>query len=149
MRRKLSDETNPADWFYLADDRLHAADLLWKTGGLTPSGIELLQAAAERYLKGYLIAKGWHLIKTHDLEELVAKAASFDQSFSRFVRFAEELTEDFFAQHYPGQDWSQVGLNYETLRQQTGELVLLIQSLLPQQFPPPASLAEQADKSKN
>jgi hypothetical protein len=22
MRRKLSDETNPADWFYLADDRL-------------------------------------------------------------------------------------------------------------------------------
>jgi len=26
MRRKLSDETNPSDWFYLADDRLHAAD---------------------------------------------------------------------------------------------------------------------------
>ena len=100
-------------------------------------------------LKGYLIAKGWHLIKTHDLEELVAKAASFDPSFSRFARFAEELTEDFFAQHYPGQDWSQVGLNYETLRQQAGELVLLIQALLPQQFPPPASLAEQADKSKN
>ena len=29
MRRKQSDETDPADWFYLAEDRLRAADVLW------------------------------------------------------------------------------------------------------------------------
>ena len=56
MQRKLSDETSPADWFYLAQDRLHAADVLWAANGLTASGIELLQEAVERYLKGYLIA---------------------------------------------------------------------------------------------
>ena len=77
MQHKLSDETNPADWFYLAKDRLHAVDVLWKADGLTASGIELLQEAAERYLKGYLIAKGWRLIKTHDLEKLVVEASLF------------------------------------------------------------------------
>ena len=104
MRGKQSDETDPADWFYLAEDRLRAADVLWKAEGLTASGIELLQEAAERYLKGYLVARGWRLVKTHDLEALLDAASSFDPAFGRFAAFAEELTEDFFAQHYPGQD---------------------------------------------
>ena len=139
MQRKLSDETNPADWFYLAKDRLRAADVLWAANGLTASGIELLQEAVERYLKGYLIAKGWRLLKTHDLDELIAQAISFDVSFSRFIEFAEELTEDFIAQHYPGQDWSKVGENYEALRHQAGELVGVIRALLPHFFPIPSS----------
>jgi HEPN domain-containing protein len=136
MLRKQSDETDPADWFYLAADRLRAADLLWETDGLTASGIELLQEAAERYIKGYLVAKGWRLIRTHDLEKLVGEALLFDASFGQFVDFAQELTEDFFAQHYPGQDWSDVGQNYAELRRQAGELVGLIQRSLPQYFAP-------------
>ena len=47
MLRKHSDENDPSDWFYLAADRLKIADLAWKQEGLTPSGIELLQEAAE------------------------------------------------------------------------------------------------------
>ena len=58
MLRKLSNESDPADWFYLATDRLKTADLAWKVEGLTASGIELLQESVERYLKGYLIARG-------------------------------------------------------------------------------------------
>ena len=30
MLRKHSDENDPADWFYLAADRLKAADILWR-----------------------------------------------------------------------------------------------------------------------
>jgi HEPN domain-containing protein len=135
MRRKQSDETDPADWFYLAGDRLRAADLLWNVEGLTASGIELLQESAERYLKGYLVARGWRLVKTHDLEALLDVAVTFDPAFSRYAAFAEELTEDFFAQHYPGQDWSETGQNYEELRRQAGDVVALIQRSLPQFFP--------------
>jgi len=101
MRRKQSDETDPADWFYLAEDRLRAADVLWKAEGLTASGIELLQEAAERYLKGYLVARGWRLVKTHDLEALLDAASSFDPAFGRFAAFAEELTEDFLRSTIP------------------------------------------------
>ena len=135
MRRKQSDETDPADWFYLAEDRLRAADVLWKAEGLTASGIELLQEAAERYLKGYLVARGWRLVKTHDLEALLDAASSFDPAFGRFAAFAEELTEDFFAQHYPGQDWSKTGENYEELRRRAGDVVAHIQRSRPQFFP--------------
>ena len=95
-----------------------------------------MQEATERYLQGYLIARGWTLVKTHDLERLVKEAAQFEAKFSAFAPFAEELTEDFFAQHYPGGDLTQVGQNYETLREQAGEMIVLIQQSLPQFFPP-------------
>jgi HEPN domain-containing protein len=62
-----TDETNPQDWFLLAAERLSAADVLYGESGSTYSGIEILQEAVERYLKGFLIAKGWRLRKVHDL----------------------------------------------------------------------------------
>jgi HEPN domain-containing protein len=134
MLHKQTDDKNPGDWFAFAEERLRAADVLWKHVGLTASGIEILQEAVERYLKGYLIAKGWTLVKTHDLERLLKEAAEFDPAFARFKALAEELTEDFFAQHYPGEDTTLVGQNYDTLRQQTGQLVTLIEQSLPHYF---------------
>ena len=137
MLRQQTDDKNPADWFAFAEERLRAADVLWEHQGLTASGIETLQEAVERYLKGYLIAKGWALIKTHDLERLLKEATAFDPTFNKFKSLAEELTEDFFAQHYPGEDTTLVGQNYETLRKQAGEIVALIEQSLPQYFPKP------------
>jgi HEPN domain-containing protein len=96
-----------------------------------------LQEAVERFLKGYLIAKGWTLVKTHDLERLLKEAAGFEPAFVNFKSLAQELTEDFFAQHYPGEDTTLVGQNYETLRKQAGQLAELIQLSCPQYFPKP------------
>ena len=140
MLRKLSNEGDPADWFYLALDRLKTADLAWNAEGLTASGIELLQESVERYLKGYLIAKGWKLMKTHDLSVLVSEAICLDAQFKSFTSLADELTRDFFALHYPGGDWQTIGQHYPDLRRQTSEMVELIQKSLPQYFPrPPAN----------
>ncbi len=136
MLHRPTDDQNPADWFAFAQERLHGADVLYRSEGITALGIEALQEATERYLQGYLIARGWTLVKTHDLERLVKEAAQFEAKFSAFAPFAEELTEDFFAQHYPGGDLTQVGQNYETLREQAGEMIVLIQQSLPQFFPP-------------
>lgn len=58
LRRKQSSETDPADWFFAAADPLRVADGTWERDGLTLTGIELLQEAVERYLKGYLIVRG-------------------------------------------------------------------------------------------
>lgn len=135
MLRRPTDEKNAADWFAFAEERLRAADTLWKCEGLTAAGIEMLQEAAERYLKGYLIAKGWSLIRTHDLTKLIHDTLPYSPGFADFYPLAEELTRDFFAQHYPGGDMTGVGENYELLRQQTGDLVALIQKSLPQFFP--------------
>jgi HEPN domain-containing protein len=136
MPPKFSDETNPADWFYLAQDRLRIADLAWRQEGLTPAGVELLQEAVERYLKGYLVSQGWLLIKTHDLERLVSDASFYDARFRQFAALADELNRDFFIQHYPGGDWTDFGSNYEKLRAETDKLIELIKIILPQFFKP-------------
>ena len=137
LPRKKSSESDPADWFYVAAERLRAADVAWEHNGLTFSGIELLQEAMERYLKGYLIAVGWQLERTHDLRKLLSVAMTHDPAFAAFQSFTDELTDDFFAQHYPGGDWTYVGQNYESMRAQAGKIVALIQQSLPQFFPKP------------
>lgn len=137
MLRKQSSESDPADWLYLATDRLKAADIIWAAEGTTPSGLELLQEAAERYLKGYLIAKGWQLQKTHDLVVLLKAAIGYEPGFSQFRTLADDLTQEFFSQHYPGGDWTDLGADYETYRRELGRMIDLIQQSLPQFFPPP------------
>lgn len=139
MLHRPTDDQNPADWFAFAEERLRGADYLRKGEGVTALGIEALQEATERYLKGFLVAKGWALVKTHDLERLTKEASQFDNRFATFQTFAIELTEDFFGQHYPGGDMTSVGENYDTHRQQAGQMIELIQQSLPQFFPPPSA----------
>jgi hypothetical protein len=50
----ISDPANPDAWFILAKDRLEKADALYEQFGASWSGVELLQEAAERYLKRFL-----------------------------------------------------------------------------------------------
>ena len=69
MLRKQTDETNPGDWFAFAVERLRGADVLWREEGVTGLGIEALQEAVERYLKGCLIAHGWVSLKPGKLWE--------------------------------------------------------------------------------
>ena len=131
MLKKQTSETDPADWFAFAEERLCGADVLWKAAGLTALGIEALQESMERHLKGYLVASGWRLVKTRDLTHLIREANGRDSRFHLYLPLAEELTEDFFSQHYPGGDTTQTGENYESMREQVGNLVGLIDSLPP------------------
>jgi HEPN domain-containing protein len=124
----MTSEDNPADWYLLAQDKLSAADAVFQSLGATLSCAELLHEAVERYLKGYLISKGWRLVRTHDLTDLIASAAEFDSAFAQFEEFAEDLTEQFFLQHYPGSDLTDVGQNFAELRKQVDELLKLIQA---------------------
>ena len=134
MLRRQTSASNPADWFAFAADRLKASDLIWRTEGLTHSGVECLQESLERYLKGFLIAKGWKLVKTHDLTHLLSESRKFDAFFDRYVELAEQLTEQFFLQHYPGLDTTGVGKNYEEMREQTGDIVEHLKRNFPQYF---------------
>jgi HEPN domain-containing protein len=122
----ITDPQNPRHWLLLAQERLEKADALFEQFGSSYSGVELLQEAVERFLKGYLVAKGWRLVRTHNLPELVAEAAGYDGDFKRFLDFAASLTQQFWEQHYPGGDLTEVGSDYTDLRQQAGELVALV-----------------------
>ena len=81
-----TDETNPAHWFLLADERLEAADALYQTRGACYSVVELLQEAVERYLKGYLIGRGWTFRRIHNLSTLLDAAIVKD---AKFIAYAD------------------------------------------------------------
>ena len=134
-----TDEGNPHDWFLLAKERLEKADALYNQFGPSYSGVELLDEAVERYLKGYLVANGWPLERIHDLNRLVEAAMAFASQFSDFAELAHSLTEQFWEQHYPGGDLTEVGSDYELLRQQAGEMIALILASVP----PPDKTAEE------
>jgi len=119
-------EANPSDWYHLAEDRLRAADASRSAAGVTFAGVELLHEAVERYLKGYLVSSGWVLRRTHDLGELLAVAIGYNQQLTAFQSLADNLTDQFWAQHYPGGDLSAVGLDYDQVRQEVGTLVHLL-----------------------
>lgn len=123
-----TDEKNPQDWLYLARERLQAADALFLSLGATYSGVELLQESVERFLKAYLISRGWELLKIHNLSTLLDYAVSFDERFKNNADLSENLTAQFWAQRYPGDDLSEVGLDYPELREQASILITLIES---------------------
>ena len=125
-----TNEDNPADWLRSARSRLRSADLLHPLEGATEAVIELMQEAAERFLKAYLIERGWKLRKIHDLGALVAEAVNLDQRFSVFEDFADSLTDQFWAQHYPGGDLDEVGQDYPALRQSLGKMITLIEAAI-------------------
>jgi HEPN domain-containing protein len=120
-------EKNPQDWLFLARERLMAADALFHSLGATYSGVELLQEAVERFLKAYLISKGWELQKIQNLSTLLDFSIAFDERFKAHADLAENLTVQFWAQHYPGDDLSEVGFDYPELRQQAAQLIDLIE----------------------
>lgn len=76
--------------------------------------------------RGTLVARGWSIVKTHDLNRLLASACEFENSFSCFAAPCQILTEQFWEQHYPGGDLEEVGEGYSELRDAVGRMVQLI-----------------------
>ncbi len=62
----------------------------------------MCQGSAEKYLKAYLIWKGWELEKIHDLKNLLNYAIDFDSDFEKLLLECELLNEYIEEGRYPG-----------------------------------------------
>ena len=118
-------ENNPSDWILLAEERLQSTDALIQARGVCYSAVELLQESIERYLRGS-ISRNWKLERIHDLNRRLDLCLDHSKEFSRFAPLAQSLTEQFWAQHYPGDDLSEVGEDYPELRREAQDLIELI-----------------------
>lgn len=75
----------PKAWIGWADNDLAFAR--WGLQSDRPFAAQicyLCQQAVEKYLKGYLIAQGWMLEKTHSIAKLLTVCISVDGSFTQF-----------------------------------------------------------------
>jgi HEPN domain-containing protein len=95
------DSGRPKDWFEHADADLEAARILFKHGRNPAVAAMHIQQAAEKALKGFLVAHGWRLRRTHDLIQLLNQAVKHDSRFEKYRRFCEEATAYFFEARYP------------------------------------------------
>lgn len=62
----------------------------------------LCQSAAEKFLKGFLIAQGWSLEKTHDVVALLGLCAEYDADLGAMMAEGAVLNEYIVAGRYPG-----------------------------------------------
>ncbi|MDR4497214.1 MAG: HEPN domain-containing protein [Candidatus Scalindua sp.] len=69
----------------------------------------LCQEAAEKYLKAYLISKGWELKKTHDIVELLEYCSDYDDDFDQLVEAGRVLNDYVVEGRYPG------NISFETI----------------------------------
>lgn len=97
------DSRIPADWFERAGKDLAAARHLLaepEKAFIVPAAM-LLQQAVEKYLKGFLLARGGKLKRTHDLLGLLDEAIPFSQALIPFDATCIKITEYYTEQRYP------------------------------------------------
>jgi HEPN domain-containing protein len=101
MPDKSISENNILDWYKHGEHDLRSAQILFREKGYTDTIAFLIEQAAEKYLKGYLISKGWKLKKTHDLELLVTEAVDYNVSLKQFLDYARTVSAFYIEHRYP------------------------------------------------
>ncbi|MBI2858544.1 MAG: HEPN domain-containing protein [Chloroflexi bacterium] len=114
------------EWFDKGSHDLTAAELVFKAGGPADTVAVLLQQAVEKYIKGFLISRGWRLKRTHDLGKLLEAATEHDPGFKGFVKLGNRLTELYIAERYPSVPSLYPSNEIASLMDETKKLVDLI-----------------------
>ena len=90
----------PDDWLRIADRDLARVQLLLDSDDPEAAGF-YLQQALEKYLKAFLLARGWSLRRTHDLEALLNDALEYQTSLEPFRPLCQKATGFYFFERYP------------------------------------------------
>lgn len=94
------DPTVPESWFHKARRDLRSAKILLPNDEIENS-LVLLEQAAEKLLKGWLIERGWNLERTHLLGDLLAEVEAQGVALDWFATDAEALSRAFLHMRYP------------------------------------------------
>lgn len=90
----------PDDWLRIAEK-----DLARVERSLDDCDPELagfcLQQAIEKFLKAFLLTKGWGLRRIHDLEALLDDAVMYNPELERFRLTCQRITKYYVLERYP------------------------------------------------
>ena len=116
------------DWFDKARRDIGRVENLLRAGDdLEDAGFHL-QQAVEKYLKGYLLSKGWKLERTHDLVDLLNSAVKHEPFFEQFRTVFQQVTEYYIEERYPSLVYSR--LTKEEIREGLGKAKELASKIL-------------------
>lgn len=90
----------PADWLRLAERDWKRVERLLDEHDPELAGF-CLQQAVEKFLKAFLLARGWQLRRIHDLEALLDDAVTHDASLEDCRAVCQKITPFYFVERYP------------------------------------------------
>ena len=91
----------PDDWHRRGEADLDAAEILLENEGDTQVAAALVQQGVEKHLKGWLLARGWRLVRVHDLPRLLDDAVAHEPALEAYYGLCEGLTAFYFLDRYP------------------------------------------------
>ena len=116
----------PADWLRIAEKDLGRVERLLGVQDPEAAGF-FLQQAVEKFLKAFLLPKGWALERVHDLEALLNEALVYDPSLEPFRAVCQKITGFYLVERYPF--LTEAGLTEDDVRHSLMEVKGLIEKL--------------------
>jgi HEPN domain-containing protein len=90
----------PSDWLRIAEKDLARVQTLLEAQDPEAAGF-YLQQAVEKYLKAFLLSRGWKLQRIHDLEALLNAALVHEPAVESFRPACQKITGYYFLERYP------------------------------------------------
>lgn len=88
------------DWRRIAEKDLTRVDRLLEGGDPEAAGF-YLQQGLEKLLKAYLLARGWRLQRTHDLEALLNEVVRHDPGLEEYRAVCQRISAYYMVERYP------------------------------------------------
>lgn len=120
------DSTYPEDWLRIAEKDLSRVQRMLDDEDPEAAGF-YLQQSLEKYLKAFLLSKGWRLKRTHDLELLLNDALIYDPSLEEFRSLCQEVSDYYIVDRYPLSVTAEIGP--QDITQSLAESERLVQRL--------------------
>jgi HEPN domain-containing protein len=90
----------PTDWLRIAEKDLARVERLIDVNDIGLAAF-CLQQSVEKFLKAFLLSKGWKLRKIHDLNVLIDDAVIYDPSIEIYRESCQKITAFYFLERYP------------------------------------------------
>ena len=116
----------PADWIRIAERDLARVDHLLDVQDPEAAGF-FLQQAMEKFLRVFLLSKGWKLERIHDLEVLLNSALAYDPLLEQFRSACQKITGFYLMERYPF--IVEAGLTEDDVRTSLAQVGVLVDKL--------------------
>ena len=94
------EEQDAESWRRIARQDWQRLHLLLNAGDGPGAGL-FLQQTLEKFLKGYLIGRGWQLRKIHELDRLLDAAGTYDPALLAFRPLCARVSTYYLVERYP------------------------------------------------
>ncbi len=94
------ESSNPGDWLRIATKDLERVYRLLEVDDPEAAGF-YLQQSVEKFLKAFLLSRGWRLVRIHDLEALLDAALQYDSSLETFREPCQKIIAFYIVERYP------------------------------------------------